>query len=75
MGNIFGQLEQLGLATSLIAYIGAMFSGINTMYNSVARRTHEIGVLRAVGFSRNALLVMFVAESLCDWDWLAGRSA
>ena len=64
MGNIFGQLEQLGLATSLIACIGAMFSGMNTMYNSVARRTREIGVLRAIGFSRNALLIMFVAESL-----------
>ncbi len=64
MGNIFGQLEQLGLATSVIACIGAMFSGMNTMYNSVARRTHEIGVLRAIGFSSNALLVMFIAESL-----------
>ena len=63
MGNIFGQLE-LGLATSLIACIGAMFSGMNTMYNSVARRTCEIGVLRAIGFSRNVLLIMFVAESL-----------
>jgi len=30
----------------------------------VARRTREIGVLRAIGFSRNALLIMFVAESL-----------
>jgi ABC-type antimicrobial peptide transport system permease subunit len=63
MGNIFGQLEQLGLATSLIACIGAMFSGMNTMYNSVARRTHEIGVLRAIGFSSNVLLIMFIAES------------
>src|SRR5262249_27570455 len=35
----------------------------NTMYNSVARRTHEIGVLRAIGFSSNAILLMFIAES------------
>jgi ABC-type lipoprotein release transport system permease subunit len=64
MGNIFGQLEQLGLATSLIACIGAMFSGMNTMYNSVARRTREIGVLRAIGFSRNIIISMFISESL-----------
>jgi ABC-type lipoprotein release transport system permease subunit len=63
MGNVFAQLEQLGLATSMIACIGAMFSSMNTMYNSVARRTHEIGVLRAIGFSSHALLVMFIAES------------
>jgi cell division protein FtsX len=64
MGSIFAQIEQLGWTTSIIACIGAVFAGMNTMYNSVARRTHEIGVLRAIGFSGNTILVMFIAESL-----------
>jgi putative ABC transport system permease protein len=64
MGSVFEQLEQLGLATSIIACIGAMFSGMNTMFNSVSRRTHEIGVLRAIGFTSNSVLSMFIAESL-----------
>ena len=60
-----GNSQQLGLATSLIACIGAMFSGMNTMYNSAARRTREIGVLRAIGFSRNVTShqVSIAAES------------
>ena len=33
------------------------------MYAIVAARTREIGTLRALGFSRRAILVSFVAES------------
>lgn len=35
-----------------------------TMYASVASRTSEIGTLRAVGFSRAAILVAFLTEAL-----------
>jgi len=34
------------------------------MYAAVARRTGEIGVLRALGFNRFDILLSFVAESL-----------
>ena len=40
--------------------IGAMI----TMYASVASRTGEIGTLRALGFSRAAILVAFLVEAL-----------
>jgi putative ABC transport system permease protein len=36
---------------------------MNTMYAIVAARTREIGTLRALGFSRRAILVSFVVES------------
>jgi putative ABC transport system permease protein len=36
---------------------------MNTMYAIVAARTREIGTLRALGFSRPAILLSFVVES------------
>jgi ABC-type antimicrobial peptide transport system permease subunit len=36
---------------------------MNTMYRVVASRTREIGTLRALGFSRRAILSSFVVES------------
>jgi putative ABC transport system permease protein len=37
---------------------------MNTMYAIVAARTREIGTLRALGFSRRAILFSFVVESV-----------
>ena len=44
--------------------VGAVFGAMNTMYAIVASRTREIGTLRALGFSRLAILTSFVLESL-----------
>jgi len=43
--------------------VGAVFGAMNTMYAIVAARTREIGTMRALGFSRRAILVSFVLES------------
>jgi putative ABC transport system permease protein len=55
----------LGLAAfvALIMGVGAVFGAMNTMYAVVASRTREIGTLRALGFSRRAILLAFVTES------------
>jgi putative ABC transport system permease protein len=57
-------LRALGLVVAAILGIGATFGGMNTMYAAVARRGKEIGVLRAIGFSRADVLVGFVIESV-----------
>jgi putative ABC transport system permease protein len=44
--------------------VGAVFGAMNTMYAIVASRTREIGTLRALGFSRRAILASFVLESV-----------
>jgi putative ABC transport system permease protein len=44
--------------------IGAVFGAMNTMYAIVAARTREIGTLRALGFSRRAILGSFLIESV-----------
>jgi putative ABC transport system permease protein len=58
-------LPLLGLAgfVAIVMGIGAVFGAMNTMYAIVAARTREIGTLRALGFSRTAILVSFVTES------------
>jgi putative ABC transport system permease protein len=58
------QLRSLGLAVALLLAIGTVFGAMNTMYAAVARRTGEIGVLRALGFGRFDVLVSFMAESM-----------
>jgi ABC-type lipoprotein release transport system permease subunit len=58
-------LEYLGFSVAVIMAIGSAFAATNTMYAAVARRSREIGTLRALGFSRLTILVSFVLESIC----------
>src|SRR5947199_10168267 len=57
-------ITYLGTSISVIFSIGAIIGAMITMYASVASRTAEIGTLRALGFSRTAILTAFLAESL-----------
>ena len=57
-------INYLGTTISVIFSIGAIIGAMITMYASVASRTAEIGTLRALGFSRGAILVAFLVESL-----------
>jgi putative ABC transport system permease protein len=56
--RIFG-----GLIAVLMS-IGASFAAVNTMYAAVARRSREMGTLRALGFSRASVRLSFVIESV-----------
>ena len=52
----------VGLA--VLAGVGAVFGATNTMYAAVQARIAEIGTLRALGFSRGAVLQAFLLESI-----------
>ena len=58
-------LMVLGFSVALIMAVGSAFAATNTMYAAVVRRTREVGVLRALGFSRFSILTSFVLESIC----------
>jgi putative ABC transport system permease protein len=62
--RIADQMRGLGLVLAGILGVGAAFGGMNTMYSAVARRTREVGVLRALGFSRGSILAAFFLESV-----------
>ena len=57
-------ITYLGTSISVIFSIGAIIGAMITMYASVASRVSEIGTLRALGFSRAAILVAFLGEAL-----------
>ena len=61
LANFIGYL---GTTISVIFSIGAIIGAMITMYASVASRTGEIGTLRALGFSRSAILAAFLTEAL-----------
>ena len=56
-------LTVLGVSLTLIFSLGAMIGAMITMYSSVAGRVAEIGTLRAIGFTRGAILTAFLMES------------
>lgn len=62
--KIADQVRRLGMIIAIILGVGAIFGGMNTMYAAVARRSREVGVLRALGFSRVSVLLSFVLESI-----------
>ncbi len=63
-GSLATILRSLAIFVALVMGIGAVFGAMNTMYAIVAARTREIGTLRALGFSRRAVLASFLIESV-----------
>jgi ABC-type antimicrobial peptide transport system permease subunit len=62
-GETANALYVLVLTLAVVMGVGATFGALNTMYAAVASRTAEIGTLRAIGFSRRAILLAFLTES------------
>ena len=62
-GQTAATLTALAVFVGIIMGVGAVFGAMNTMYALVSARTREIGTLRALGFSRLAILTAFMIES------------
>jgi putative ABC transport system permease protein len=63
-GSLATILRSLASFVAFVMGIGAVFGAMNTMYAIVAARTREIGTLRALGFSRIAIMTSFLIESM-----------
>ncbi|MDQ7784690.1 MAG: FtsX-like permease family protein [Desulfomonilaceae bacterium] len=50
--------------TALLIGLTGLFGGLNTMYAAFAARARELGMLRSLGFSRTAIMLSLVQESL-----------
>ena len=61
LGNF---IRYLGTFVSIVFSLGAMIGATITMFSSVASRTREIGILRALGFSRSVIFTAFLRECL-----------
>jgi putative ABC transport system permease protein len=54
----------MGIMIALFFSIGAMIGAMITMYGAVSQRRREIGTLRALGFSRGAVMFSFLFEAV-----------
>lgn len=57
-------INLIGAIIAVVFSVGAMIGAAITMYGAVAHRRREIGVLRALGFSRLAIMGSFLFESI-----------
>ncbi|MFZ1081451.1 MAG: ABC transporter permease [Candidatus Kryptoniota bacterium] len=57
-------IKVVGTMITIIFSFGAAIGAMITMYAEVSNRTVEIGTLRALGFSRRSVLVVFLLEAI-----------
>ena len=65
--ELYAKTREIVVLTTIlvgIMGIGAAFAVANTMYAAVDGRRREIAMLRTIGFSRAAIMLSFVLESL-----------
>lgn len=62
--NTANFLEVTGMVMAILFSLAAMLGAAITMNGAVAHRTREIGTLRALGFSRRAILTSFLIEAI-----------
>ena len=63
VGNIIGVVELVLVIIALVSLIVGAVGIMNTMYTSVLERTKQIGIMKAVGASRDAIMSLFLIES------------
>ncbi|MBT8044574.1 MAG: ABC transporter permease [Verrucomicrobiae bacterium] len=63
--SIFYQpIKVMTWVTAALVSAGAIFGGLNTLYAAFASRVREMATLQSIGYTRTALLVSLVQESL-----------
>ncbi len=63
VGNVLSVIELSLLIIALISLVVGAVGIMNTMYTSVLERTKQIGVMKAIGASDDAILSIFLIES------------
>lgn len=58
-----GALEGIAFFLTLFMGVGAVLGSLNTMIAAIAARTHEVGVLLALGYGRFAVFAAFLIEA------------
>lgn len=64
LGSIVGPIRIVLLVLTILVVIVAAISILVSIYNSMAERSHDIAVMRALGASRNAVMVIVLVESI-----------
>ena len=60
----YDPIKVMTWVTAALVGAGAVFGGLNTLYAAFASRIKEMGTLQSIGFTRVALFVSLIQESL-----------
>ena len=64
LSDFFRPVRAMVAATALLIALGGLFGGLNTMYAAFASRVRELGALQAMGYSRRAIVLSLMQESV-----------
>jgi putative ABC transport system permease protein len=62
--TFYRPIEIVVWVTALLIALGGFLGGLNTLYSAFAARVREMGALQTLGYSRLALVVSMVQESV-----------
>lgn len=64
LARFYGPIRAMAWVTALLIAAGAIFGGLNMLYAAFASRIREMATLQAIGYSRPALFLSILQESL-----------
>lgn len=64
LGIFYQPIKMMTWVTAALVSAGAIFGGLNTLYAAFASRIREMATLQSIGYTRVALLISLVQESL-----------
>ncbi|MGB0774466.1 MAG: ABC transporter permease [Akkermansiaceae bacterium] len=64
LGTFYKPIKMMTWVTAALVSAGAIFGGLNTLYAAFASRIREMATLQSIGYTRGALLVSLIQESL-----------
>lgn len=64
LGVFYGPIKMMTWVTAALVGAGAIFGGLNTLYAAFAARIKEMGTLQSIGYTRTALFISLIQESL-----------
>ncbi|WP_018970956.1 ABC transporter permease [Rubritalea marina] len=64
LGTFYKPIQVMTWVTAALVAAGAIFGGLNTLYAAFAARVKEMATLQSIGYTRKALFVSLIQESL-----------
>ena len=64
LSAFFRPVQIMVMVTAILIAIGGILGGLNTMYAAFASRVREIGSLQTLGYSRFAIMISLIQESI-----------
>jgi putative ABC transport system permease protein len=64
IAEFYGPIRIMIIITATLIATGGVLGGLNTMYAAFAARVREVGMLQALGYTRRAIVLNLVEESV-----------